>query len=135
MNCTVFYESWQMECCGTAFSIGDKVKWLVYQTEPGQILTPVDLGMIEYCYEAHDTNWENLLVLEGKGKTIKILYETFAPSADNPRRLISVGGKLFDSKRAEGFEKKIDPMEPTGYVVELNECFIRHSKQEEVTFK
>ena len=33
------------------------------------------------------------------------------------------------------FEKKIEDMRATGYIVELNECSIRHSKQEEVTFK
>lgn len=28
-TCIVFYESWQMECCGKAFFVGDTVKWLV----------------------------------------------------------------------------------------------------------
>ncbi len=135
MKCTVFYESWQMECCGKAFSIGDIVKWLVYEIEREQILTPVDLGTIDYCYEAHDGDWEKLFVLEGKVETIKILYEKFRPMAENPQSLVSVGGKLFNSKRAKGFEKKIEDMKPTGYIVELNECSIRHSKQEEVTFK
>lgn len=26
-KCTIFYQSWQMQCCGTPFSVGDKVKW------------------------------------------------------------------------------------------------------------
>lgn len=73
MKCVVFYESWQMECCGIAFSIGDTVKWLVYKTE--QINTPVDIGRIDYCYEAHSSDWQNLFVLEGKVETIKILYQ------------------------------------------------------------
>jgi hypothetical protein len=41
-------------------------------------------------------------------------------------------GKIICSK---GFEKKIEDMRAAGYIVELNECSIRHSKQEEVTFK
>ena len=135
MKCTVFYESWQLKCCGKAFSIGDIVKWFVYKIEREQILAPVDLGTIDYCYEAHDENWEKLFVLEGKVKTIKILYETFRPMADNPRMFVSAGGKLFNSERAKGFEKKIEDMRATGYIVELNECSIRHSKQEKVTFK
>lgn len=28
-DCTVFYECWQMQCCGVPFSVGDVVKWLV----------------------------------------------------------------------------------------------------------
>lgn len=26
-KCIIFYQSWQMQCCGTPFSVGDKVKW------------------------------------------------------------------------------------------------------------
>lgn len=26
-KCIIYYESWQMQCCGTPFSVGDKVKW------------------------------------------------------------------------------------------------------------
>jgi len=124
-----------MECCGTAFSIGDIVKWLVYKIEREQILTPVDIGTIDYCYEAHDATWEKLFVLEGKVETIKILYEAFSPRADNLGRLVSVGGTLFNSEKAEGFEKEIDDMRATGYIVELKECSIRHSEREEVAFK
>ena len=54
MKCTVFYDSWQMECCGTPFSVGDIVKWLVLKAE--QLNTPVNVGAINYCYEAHSCN-------------------------------------------------------------------------------
>ena len=60
MKCTVFYESWQLECCGKAFSIGDIVKWFV------------DLGTIDYCYEAHDENWEKLFVRKALKRKSKI---------------------------------------------------------------
>lgn len=72
MKCTVFYESWQLECCGKAFSIGDIVKWFVYKIEREQILAPVDLGTIDYCYEAHDENWEKLFVLKALKRKSKI---------------------------------------------------------------
>ena len=49
-----FYESWQMECCGIAFSLGDTVKWLVRKAE--QVTVSVDIGRIDYCYEAHSGN-------------------------------------------------------------------------------
>ncbi len=26
-KCIIFYESWQIQCCGTPFSVGEKVKW------------------------------------------------------------------------------------------------------------
>lgn len=58
MKCTIFYECWQMECCGTPFAIGDTIKWLVMETE--QLNIPVDVGKINYCYEAHSSDWHNI---------------------------------------------------------------------------
>lgn len=26
-NCIIYYESWQLQCCGRPFSVGDKVEW------------------------------------------------------------------------------------------------------------
>lgn len=132
MNCTVFYESWQMECCGTAFSIGDTVTWFVYKTT--QINTPVDVGEINYYYEAHSSDFKNIFVLEGKVEAIKILYERYAPSTENPRFLVPIGGKVVKTELAEGFEK-CDNMQASGYIVHLNEYTIRPAKKEDITFK
>ena len=71
--CTVFYESWQMECCGEPFVVGDNVKWLVCR---GAIINGIiGLGKIDYFYEGHSSDWENIFVLEGKVESIKILFE------------------------------------------------------------
>lgn len=133
MNCTVFYESWQMECCGTAFSVGDTVKWLVYKTE--QINTPVDIGEINYCYEAHSSDWQNIFVLEGKVETIKMLYQKYVPSIKNSRLFVPVDGETVAVKRVEGFEKKIQDMELSGYIVGISQYTVRPAAQEEVPFK
>ena len=135
MECTVFYESWQMECCGRAFSIGDTVEWLVYQTEPGEILSPVDIGPVDYCYEQHSSDWKKLLILEGKVEAIKILYERFKQEKDDYPMLVSTGGELVDAERAEGFEKSIGDMKPTGYVVRISEYSVRPAKRKDVTFQ
>ena len=108
-----------MECCGTPFSVGDIVKWLVLKAE--QLNTPVNVGAINYCYEAHSFDWQNIFVLEGKVETIKILYHSYAPSENNPRLLIPIGGKTIDVENAKGFDKKVDDMEASGYIVVLNE--------------
>lgn len=133
MKCIVFYESWQMECCGTPFSTGDIVKWLVIKAE--RLNTPVNVGTIDYCYEAHSSEWENIFVLDGTVETIKILYQSYVPSEDNPHLLIPISGKTIDTENAKGFDKKVDNMEASGYIVVLNEYAIRPAKKEEVTFK
>ncbi|WP_030614062.1 DUF6578 domain-containing protein [Streptomyces achromogenes] len=32
----VFYEDWQMECCGRPFAVGDEVAWPLVAAEPGE---------------------------------------------------------------------------------------------------
>ncbi|MFJ4813846.1 DUF6578 domain-containing protein [Streptomyces sp. NPDC088801] len=34
----VFYEDWQMECCGTPFAVGDEVSWPLLLLDPGIVL-------------------------------------------------------------------------------------------------
>ncbi len=132
-RCVVFYETWQMECCGTEFYIGDNVKWLVYKSE--HINSPIDIGQIDYCYEAHSSEWENLFVLEGRVEKINILYHKYEPSKNNPRLLVPVGGQLVESEGAEGFEEKYNNLEASGYMVVLDEYVVRPAKKEEVIFK
>ncbi|MFF5367750.1 DUF6578 domain-containing protein [Streptomyces sp. NPDC013187] len=34
----VYYEDWQMECCGTIFSVGDEVSWPLLLVDPDTVL-------------------------------------------------------------------------------------------------
>ncbi|HIR57066.1 MAG TPA: hypothetical protein IAA54_05305 [Candidatus Gallacutalibacter pullicola] len=49
--------------------------------------------------------------------------------------LVSTGGELVDAERAEGFEKSIGDMKPTGYVVRISEYSVRPAKRKDVTFQ
>ena len=132
-NYNVFYDSWQLECCGNPFKIGDSVKWLVLKES--ELNTPVDMGRVDYCYEAHSSDWTELFVLEGRVERIQTLYQKYEPSKENPRYLVPTGGKLSDSAQAKGFEKNDGEMKATGYLVSLADCSVRPAKQQEVTFK
>lgn len=122
-KCAVFYESWQMECCGDPFQVGGRVKWLVFPCTT--LNTPVDMGQVDFCYEAHDPDWRRLSVLEGTVEQIQILYERHTPSAENPRLLLPVDGRLFPAELAEGFEEPVDGMQVSGYLVLLRGCSVR----------
>lgn len=134
MKCTVTYDCWQMECCGTPFSVGDTVKWFVkaYDTverERSDILsdslkTYFDNWKTDYDYDAHSSDWKDILVLEGKVETIKILYHKYVPSVENPLIQIPVSGETVEVEHVEGFEKKLYDMMPSAYIVALSECTI-----------
>lgn len=133
-NCKVFYEGWQMECCGSPFTIGDSISWLVLK-DPDLNAPAVDLGKIDYCYEAHSSAWEELFVLTGKVELIDILYQNYERSKENPRYLVPVGGMLVSAENTEDFEEDHDGMKATGYVVTLSGIAVRPARKEEVTFK
>lgn len=132
-KCLVFYESWQMDCCGTAFSIGDTIKWLVCKAELQYI--SIDIGKMDYDYEAHSSEWKSLFVLEGKVEEIKILYQKYEPSENDSRFLVPVSGELVEIETAKGFDKNWNDMQASGYIVSLNECIIKPAKKKEVTFR
>lgn len=48
MQITIYYESWQMDCCGTPFAIGDTVKWDCVKSDDDWIIKA------DYYYEAHE---------------------------------------------------------------------------------
>lgn len=131
-KCTVFYECWQMECCGMPFSAGDVVKWFVYKADNLNI--PVDAGIIDYCYEAHSSERGSLFVLSGKVDKIKILYQKYEPSQNNPLFLMPVDHKFIDVDTAEGFDEESDEMKASGYIVSFSEYTVRQAEKSEVTF-
>lgn len=134
-NCKVFYDSWQLECCGYPFGIGDTVKWLVHELGEDGLNSPVDMGRVDYCYEAHSCEWQKLFMFEGKVERIQTLYQKYEPSKDNAKYLVPVGGKLVESQRAQGYEKDMDGLKATGYLVSISGPAVRPARKEEVTFK
>lgn len=131
MDYNVFYESWQMQCCGMPVSVGEKIEWIVDKITT--INTPVKIGKIDYCYEAHSSEYRKLYVLEGVVEKIDVLYERYEQSSDK-NYYVPVDGKLINVKTADGEEEDIDDLSLSGYVVKLRDCSVRRAKREEVTF-
>ena len=117
-RCTVFYEDWQMQCCGEPFKIGDTVKWLVIRN-PNLTFT-IDVGNIDYCYEAHEPDADILSEFVGTVTAIKHLYAQYSPSPDNAKCLVCTKEVLFDATNANGWEDDIDGMRISGYIVTVD---------------
>ncbi len=66
-SCTVWYDRWQMDCCGTPFAVGSRICWpVVHQEHP---LLPEDLratlGQWDYDFDSHDYREESYYTLCG----------------------------------------------------------------------
>lgn len=133
MECAVFYEQWQMECCGTPFAVGDTIRWLVDTTT--DLNTAIDVGKIDYCYEAHSDEWEKLYVFTGRVHGIKILYERFEREKEGSPMMKRVDGMLMDTEAVDGSEDDVNEMQASGYIVHLADAEIRPAKKDEVSFQ
>lgn len=86
--------------------------------------TPVNIGHIDYCYNAHYAQATEFFFFKGKVEKIKILYHNYEPESDFSKIYVAVDGKLSDAKYVEGFEEDCGSLKVAGYVVSLSECTV-----------
>lgn len=120
MNCKVYYEFWQMQCCGDPFKIGDTVKWPVVDKPQFSFGFEV-LDDVDYVYEAHD-HIVKRFHFTGVVTRIWGVYMRYEPSKEDPRFLTPVYSKLFKTNFADGNNKAVGDLELGGYVIELENC-------------
>lgn len=134
-KCVVFYEYWQMECCGTGFEKGQDVKWLVEKRgtksfhngiadRPGYVSmkTPDE---VDYTFDNHNDDYRELLVLEGTVSEVKGCYR-------DPK--FETFGKVIDGNDSLDVIQKVDGMEMEGYLVTISDYKTRPAEKSEVTF-
>lgn len=141
-TCVIIIEDWQMQCCGATFKIGDKVKWIAHKYEKPSEVTG---RMVEYYYEHHSSEWQELFKAEGVVAEIKALFcryeERPNPYGDKKGVLrYPIYEKAVDVDFAygcaddDGRYEDIDGLEFGEYEVVLRDCVIRPAKESEITF-
>lgn len=129
MNLKVYYELWEMECCGKPFKIGDSIGWLVSPAE--NINFSFKSDNIKYIYDAHNDDWTNIYYLTGIVKKIYIDYEKYELKTENNHRmLVPINGasKLVETNTSDVEEYK-DEYHAGGYLVELDNVTVRPAKK------
>ena len=132
MNVKVFYDLWEMECCGKPFKIGDKIKWLVSPAD--NIRETIEIDDLKYIYDYHNDDWSNIFELEGIVKEIYIYYEEFElKNAPGHNILIPIKGtakmiKTDSSIILEG-QEYLGSLEASGYVVILEKVVTKQKNK------
>lgn len=84
MNKIIYYESWQMDCCGDPFKIGDLIKWDVVDDNSTY---PSDLNIVpDFGYEAHSFDGDGLKTIIG---TVQKIFNVYYSYKDCPNRKVS----------------------------------------------
>ena len=121
MNTKVFYELWQMECCGKPFKIGDPVEWYVISAD--RLVRPFDIDGLEYFYDAHFDDWNGIYMLKGVVSNISVYYEKFelitAPG-HNMLKPVPGTSEAIATDSSEDVEEYRGELKASGYIVELD---------------
>lgn len=110
---------------------------------PTNFKASVDIGRIDYYYEAHDSS-ATLYRLKGRVVKIQGLYEKYVPSSHKLpngiptlegvdgvlRELVTVNPRSEFLHSAVGWGRRDDEREISAYIVELENCSVKPSNKE-----
>lgn len=121
-KCIVYYESWQLQCCGDPFSVGERVEWTC--TKPGKFKEAHGVKL-DFVEEHHigDTHLVS-------GTVTRILAErTEVPYTKEPIVYELVDVIREEIQHADGWESRLKDDESTrrefwGYIVELKDVTV-----------
>ena len=129
MNTKVFYELWQMECCGKPFKIGDPVEWYVISAD--RLVRPFDIDGLEYFYDAHFDDWDGIYMLKGVVSNISVYYEKFelitAPG-HNMLKPVPGTSEAIATDSSEDVEEYRGELKASRYIVELDGVTVNPAK-------
>ena len=129
MNTKVFYELWQMECCGKPFKICDPVEWYVISAD--RLVRPFDIDGLEYFYDAHFDDWDGIYMLKGVVSNISVYYEKFelitAPG-HNMLKPVPGTSEAIATDSSEDVEEYRGELKASGYIVELDGVTVNPAK-------
>ena len=119
MDLKIYYDDWQMECCGDAFKLGDEISWYVakFKTDTDFIFRDAD-----YSYEAHGREEYNITGVVTEIWAIYFRYE----SCDelHGRVLRPVEYKTKEISRSHGFEPEFEGFTFGAYLVRLSDAIV-----------
>ena len=127
MKIKLFYDLWQLECCGKPFKVGDEIIWLVTPADGyGESLGIKDL---DYFYEAHSDTFENIFRIKGKIKSIALYYVKYKLDNKDGRNIyvqIPNTSKLVNTTSSDFIEdRNLEKPQMTGYVIELDNVEVK----------
>jgi len=121
----VWYSSWQMECCGEPFSVGDVVAWSLAENPDVEWLEPVigrDLAALVTHQEDHHALRDGAATRRARVLGIRCAYSSYAPGPDGDERTLRpVAGtaEIVPAQYVGGSESTGSKLHLNGYLVDL----------------
>ena len=122
-ECTIFYESWQIQCCGDPFSVGNKVEWTCHMPYEFKNAHGIPLDFEE---DHHDSATHTII-----GTVSKIIAERSEfPKGKREiwyNKALTIQEEIL---KADGWEKNYQGDDQTdrtfwGYIVTLKDAIVK----------
>lgn len=121
-KCIVYYQSWQLQCCGDPFSVGDKVEWTC--ALPGEFKNSHGI-ILDFIEDHHGDDTHSIV-----GTVTKIIAERSEfPYNDEPMDYDTLDVIREEIQHVDGWESELEDDESTrrafwGYIVELKDVTV-----------
>ena len=125
MKAVVWYASWQMECCGDPFAVGDEVAWTADEDVNDEWFSAAlgpDIAASITHSEEHHSDVEHLAQVEGHVFSITGAWCAFGPTEPDDRVHVPLAGsaRLVEVREAGAAQRESFPdLNFNGWVVEL----------------
>ena len=125
VKAVVWYASWQMECCGDPFAVGEEVAWTVEGDVNDEWFSAAlgpNMGASITHAEEHHSDEERLDKIEGRVLTITGAWCAFGPAKPGDRVHVPLGGsaRFVEVRQAGAADRGTFPdLRFNGWVVEL----------------
>lgn len=126
--CAIYYESWQMQCCGDPFSVGEKVEWTCHKS---------DIKLAHGIILDFDEDHHGFATHSITGIVTKIIAErSETPKGSRPLWYDRIQTIQEEIQSANGWESVLKDDEKTdrefwGYIVYLKDVTVKLLKDEE----
>jgi len=131
-SCTIYYDSWQLQCCGEPFSVGEKVEWTCKMPEGFKNAHGVIIDFEEdhHGFATHTITGNVAKITAERSEFPKGKREVWYEKVDVIRD---------ELQHADGWESELKDDETTertfwGYIVELKDVVVKpmeNTKQSE----
>lgn len=126
-ECTLFYESWQLQCCGEPFAVGDKVEWtgLMPSQYKNAHEIPIDFEEDHHGFASHAITGTVSRIIAERSEFPKGESEVWYEKASTIQEYInSADGKESDFPDDDTTEKTL-----WGYIVLLTDVTVKPIKE------
>ncbi len=129
MTCNIFYEDWQIQCCGQPFKVGEIVHWTGERDE-----SDIKEYHIDFCEDHHCHH-----SLHIEGKVSRILSVTSEEDATKHNYSFDEADYIFtDLQEADGWESEKESTDEIyyifwGYIVTLDDVKITEEAPHRLT--